>query len=331
MVAIRTDGLTKRFGTVTAVDGLDLTVNEGEIFGFLGPNGAGKSTTIDVLLDFVRPTAGSATVLGMDAQAETTAVRKRLGVLPDGFALYDRLSGLAHLEMAADLKEARADPDAILDRVGLARAAAERPAGNYSQGMRQRLALGMALVGEPDLLLLDEPTNGLDPNGARELREIVVEEADRGATVFFSSHILEQVQAVCDRVGIIDEGSLVAVDTIDGLRAELGEGSTITLAVDEIPTGLGLTELAGVSGVSFGDRTISVTCAVPGAKIAVIDRVRNAGAAVEDITTREPSLEQLFAAYTEGVGPAAGGSREPGAGTGTDTERETEPGPGGSA
>jgi ABC-2 type transport system ATP-binding protein len=298
MTAIRTESLTKRFGSLTAVDDLDLTVQEGEVFGFLGPNGAGKSTTIEVLLDFVRPTAGTATVLGRDAQTESTAVRERIGVLPEGFDLYDRLSGRAHVDLAVDLKNADDDPDAILERVGLSAEAGRRNAGGYSQGMRQRLALGMALVGEPDLLVLDEPTNGLDPNGAREMRAIVREEVDRGATVFFSSHILDQVQAVCDRVGIIDDGALVAVDTIDGLRAEVGTAATITIEVDALPTDLHLTELEGVSGVSFGDSSVTATCTVPAAKVAVIDRVREAGATVRDITTSEASLEELFAAYT---------------------------------
>ena len=298
MTAIRTESLTKRVGSLTAVDDLDLTVQEGEVFGFLGPNGAGKSTTIDVLLDFVRPTAGTATVLGRDAQTESTAVRERIGVLPEGFDLYDRLSGRAHVDLAVDLKDADDDPDAILERVGLSAEAGRRNAGGYSQGMRQRLALGMALVGEPDLLVLDEPTNGLDPNGAREMRAIVREEVDRGATVFFSSHILDQVQAVCDRVGIIDDGALVAVDTIDGLRAEVGTAATITLEVDALPTDLHLTELEGVSGVSFGESSVTATCTVPAAKVAVIDRVREAGATVRDITTSEASLEELFAAYT---------------------------------
>ena len=298
MTAIRTERLTKRFGGLTAVDDLDLTVQEGEVFGFLGPNGAGKSTTINVLLDFVRPTAGTATVLGRDAQAESTAVRERLGVLPEGFDLYDRLSGRAHIDLAVDLKDADDDPDAVLERVGLAPEAGGRSAGGYSQGMRQRLALGMALVGEPDLLVLDEPTNGLDPNGAREMRAIVREEADRGATVYFSSHILDQVQAVCDRVGIIDGGSLVAVDTIDGLRAEVGTAATITLEVDALPTELHLTELEGVSGVAFGEASVTATCTDPAAKVAVVDRVREAGGTVQDITTSEASLEELFAAYT---------------------------------
>jgi ABC-2 type transport system ATP-binding protein len=298
MPAIQTDDLTKRFGSdVYAVDGLDLTVQEGEIFGFLGPNGAGKSTTMNMLLDFIRPTSGRAEILGHDTQKETTTIRQHIGVLPEGYDLYPRLSGRAHIEMAAELKAADDDPDVIVDRVGLDREDARRKAGEYSQGMRQRLALGMALVGDPDLLLLDEPTNGLDPNGAREMREIVREHAERGATVFFSSHILEQVQAVCDRVGILTDGTMVAVDTIDGLRQEVGTGSTLTLSLDTLPS-VDLADVPGISNVVQQESSIRVTCTDPRSKIAVIDRVREAGATVEDIETTESSLEDLFAAYT---------------------------------
>ena len=298
MTAIETQNLTKRFGRdLYAVDGLDLTVEDGEVFGFLGPNGAGKSTTINMLLDFIRPTSGSAQVLGHDAQRETTTIRERIGVLPEGYDLYPRLSGRSHVEMAIELKNANDDPDDIVDRVGLDRDDAERKAGDYSQGMRQRLALGMAIAGDPDLLILDEPTNGLDPNGAREMREIVEEHADRGATVFFSSHILEQVQAVCDRVGILADGQLVAVDTIDGLRREVGSGSTLTLTVDTVPSG-DFTDLPGVSGVATHDTAVEATITDPSAKIDLIDRVREAGATIEDIETTEASLEELFATYT---------------------------------
>jgi ABC-2 type transport system ATP-binding protein len=298
MTAIETTNLTKRFGRdLYAVDGLDLTVEDGEVFGFLGPNGAGKSTTINMLLDFIRPTSGSAQILGHDAQAETTTIRQQIGVLPEGYDLYPRLSGRSHIEMAIELKEASDDPDAIIDRVGLDRDDADRKAGDYSQGMRQRLALGMAIAGDPELLILDEPTNGLDPNGAREMREIVEEHAERGATVFFSSHILEQVQAVCDRVGILANGNLVAVDTIDGLRDEVGTGSTLTLTVDTVPS-VDLSDVPGVSTVTSRDGTVLATITDPGAKITFIDRVRDAGATIHDIETSEASLEELFASYT---------------------------------
>jgi ABC-2 type transport system ATP-binding protein len=297
--AIQTTGLTKRYGhDVYAVDDLTLTVGEGEVFGFLGPNGAGKSTTIDILLDYVRPTAGSATVLGYDAQREAEEIHQRVGILPDGYSLYDRLSGRDHVEFAIDLKGASDDPDTILDRVGLDSSAADRPAGTYSKGMSQRLALGMALIGDPDLLILDEPSSGLDPDGIRDIREITRDHASAGGTVFFSSHILGQVEAICDRVGILNRGRLVAVDTIDGLRDALGTGSTITLTVDTPPTGLQVQHLDGVIDVVVEETVVRATCIEPTAKIAVIDEVRAAGSAVIDIEIHEPSLEDLFTAYT---------------------------------
>ena len=299
MAAIRTEGLTKRYGhDVYAVDDLSMTVEAGEVFGFLGPNGAGKSTTIDILLDYVRPTAGSATVLGYDAQRGAEEIHRRVGILPDGYSLYDRLSGRDHVEFAVDLKGAADDPEEVLERVGLDAAAAARPAGTYSKGMSQRLALGMALVGDPDLLILDEPSTGLDPDGIRDIREITLDHAAAGGTVFFSSHVLSQVEAVCDRVGILNRGRLVAVDTIEGLRDAVGTGSTIKLTVDTPPTGLVAETLDGVADVVVDGATVRATCTEPLAKMAVIDAVRAAGSAVLDIETRQPSLEDLFTEYT---------------------------------
>jgi len=225
MAAIEIDDLTKRYGDHRAVDGLSLTVDRGEAVGVVGPNGAGKSTTIDVLLDYVRPTGGTVEVFGHDAQTETRAVHDRIGVVPDGYSLYDRLTGREHLRLAARLKGASVDVTAVCDRVGLDVADADRPAGAYSKGMGQRLALGMATVGDPDLLILDEPTSGLDPHGVARLQDLLAAELDRGTTVFFSSHVLDHVESTCDRIAILDAGQLVAVDTIDGLRAAVGSAS----------------------------------------------------------------------------------------------------------
>jgi ABC-2 type transport system ATP-binding protein len=316
-VAIRTSGLTKRYGRdVLAVDDVDLTVHEGEVFGFLGPNGAGKSTTIDVIMDYVRPTAGSATVLGFDAQADTREIHRRVGILPDGYGLYDRLSGHKHLEYAIDLKGTDDDPADLLNRVGLDATAAERSVGGYSKGMTQRLALAMSLVGDPDLLILDEPSSGLDPNGVRLVREIVREQADRGKTVFFSSHILSQVEAVCDRVAILNRGRLVAVDSIDGLRDALGTGSTVTLTVDEVPAELSLAGISGVTTVTTDGRTVSATVQDPEAKVAVIDRIREDGAAILDVSIEDSSLEDLFTAYTGAAPPGVDPETAPATGTG---------------
>jgi ABC-2 type transport system ATP-binding protein len=298
MTAIEIDGMTKRFGDVTAVRELSLEVEEGEVFGFLGPNGAGKSTTINVLLDFVRPTEGEVRVLGRDAHDESVAVRERIGVLPEGFSVYDRLTGRQHLEFAIESKAASDDPDALLERVGLS-GDGDRKAGGYSKGMAQRLVLGMALVGDPDLLILDEPSTGLDPNGARQMRDIVREEAARGATVFFSSHILGQVEAVCDRVGIMRNGELVAEDSIEGLREATSADTVLRVTVGEVPEGAlaAVRGIEGVGEVTHSGDSLRVSCDSD-AKTTVLSTLEERGVDVRDFETEEASLEDLFMAYT---------------------------------
>jgi ABC-2 type transport system ATP-binding protein len=336
MAAIELGGVRKSYGDVVALRNLSLTVEEGEVFGFLGPNGAGKSTTIDVLLDFVRPDAGDVRVLGRDARAESVAVRRRTGVLPEGFEVTDGLTGREHVEFAIDSKDGSDDPRALLERVGVADAA-DRRAEGYSRGMKQRLVLAMALAGEPDLLILDEPTAGLDPNGARDLREVVRAENERGATVFFSSHILEQVEAVADRVGILRDGELVAEDSIEALRGTVAGDGAVT-----VETG-GVTDAAvaaaeavdGVSRVSVDGDEVSVSCDAD-AKYPALRALAENGVVVRDFTTQEQSLEDLFAAYTGGDTDAdaaspPGGARpaeaggvesERGQGQGREQERE---------
>jgi ABC-2 type transport system ATP-binding protein len=303
MAAIELDGVSKRYGAVTALDDLSLTVDEGEVFGFLGPNGAGKSTAINMLLDFVQPDAGEVRLLGDPIRREESApIRDRVGVLPEGFGVYGRLSGRKHLEFAVDSKAADQDPDELLERVGLT-GDGGRPAGDYSRGMQQRLVLAMALVGEPDLLVLDEPSTGLDPNGARRMREVVREEAARGATVFFSSHILGQVEAVCDRVGIIRDGEMIAVDSVAGLREASGAESVLEIAVGGDPSAAALDavrELGGVSEVRAAGDQVTVTLGGDVRKTAVLDALESAGVEVADFETRETSLEDLFTAYTGG-------------------------------
>ena len=300
MTAIELSGVTKRYGGVTALRDLDMTVESGEVYGFLGPNGAGKSTTIDILLDFARPTTGEVRVLGRDAGAESVAVRQRCGVLPEGFDTYERLTARQHVEFAVESKGVDDDPVALLERVGLGDAI-DREAGGFSKGMTQRLALAMALVGDPELLVLDEPSTGLDPNGAREMRTIVREEADRGATVFFSSHVLGQVEAVCDRVGILRDGELVAVDSVEGLREKSDTGTRLEIETsgvdDEALTAVRRTE--GVSEARAEGSLVVATYAGD-AKMDVVNALEDAGADVADFSTSEASLEDVFAAYTEG-------------------------------
>lgn len=298
MVAIETTALTKRFDDVTAVEGLDLQIEDGEIFGFLGPNGAGKSTTINMLLDFHRPSSGSATVLGYDAQEETDAIRQRVGVLPEGLELYKRLTAREHLELCVRMKDAADDPDAVLDRIGLSDDG-DRAVGGFSKGMSQRLALGMALIGSPDLIILDEPTSGLDPNGVQEFRELLRAEAESGTTVFFSSHVLSEVEAVCDRVGIMNEGELVALDTIDNLREHAGSGGTVELTVESVPEELSLQQFDGVTDTTIDGTEIRVVCTTTEAKMSVIRHV-DTRSTVTGIVVEETSLEDLFNEYTNG-------------------------------
>ncbi len=302
MPAITLSNVTKRYGDVTAVRDIDLTVESGEIYGFLGPNGAGKSTTINMLLDFVRPTDGTIEVLGESVAENGVSIRERTGVLPEGFDVYSRLSGRKHIEFAIDSKKAADDPDEILSRVGLSEAA-DRNAGGYSKGMRQRLALGMALVGEPELLILDEPSSGLDPGGAKEMRDIVTAEADRGATVFFSSHVLGQVEAVCDRVGILHEGELVVEDSMEGLRTSADSEETLILTVDDATDDDldAVRALAGVSGAAIDGDIVTVACE-SATKTTVISTLGEAGIEILDIETDSTSLEELFLSYTEGEG-----------------------------
>ncbi|TYT63174.1 ABC transporter ATP-binding protein [Natrialba swarupiae] len=300
MPALTVDNLTKSYGQTLALSELSFEVEEGEVFGFLGPNGAGKSTTINVVLDFIRPTAGQVEVLGMNAQTHSRDIRARTGVLPEGVETYDRLTAREHLEFAIESKGSMDDPETLLERVGLLDAI-DRKAGGYSKGMSQRLMLAMALVGEPDLLILDEPSTGLDPNGAREMREIVREENDRGATVFFSSHVMEQVEAVCDRVGILRDGEMVAVDSVEGLRDSVSEGETLRVTVDRIDDDAlqAVRSLPDVSNAAVdGENPPQLVVQVEGSKTAVLGELEERGIEIEDFSTTEASLDEVFQTYT---------------------------------
>ncbi len=210
--AIETRQLRKEFNGRTAVRGLSLTVNRGEIFGFLGPNGAGKSTSIKMLLGLVRPSGGEAFVLG--APIGDVAVRQRIGFLPEDFRFYDWLTATELLELHGRLAgmpddKARARSPQMLDVVGMTQHAQRRVKG-FSKGMLQRLGLAQALIHEPDIIFLDEPTSGLDPMGRRMVRDVIRAERDRGATIFLNSHLLSEIEVTCDRVAFIKDGEVIA-------------------------------------------------------------------------------------------------------------------------
>ncbi len=294
---IDTDDLCKSYDGIQALQGLDLNVSEGEVFGFLGPNGAGKTTTIKILLDFIRPDSGIARVLGLDAQENSLEIRKKVGYLPEISNVYNRLSGKRHIEFVKETKDADTDVDEVLERVGLD-GEGKRKAGGYSKGMKQRLGLAMALVGEPDLFVLDEPTTGLDPNGARLVREIVKEENNRGATVFFSSHILEQVEDVSDKVSILKGGKVMAQDTIEGLRNRVGTKSVLKLEVDVVPDLDKIKKMDGIEKVENDGNEIIIEADKELVKSKIFDVIENQGSQIIDLKTEESSLDDLFAILT---------------------------------
>jgi ABC-2 type transport system ATP-binding protein len=251
--AVEARSLTKRYGELAAVDGLDLRVDRGVLFGFLGPNGAGKTTTIRMLLGLIFPSAGEVTVLGervFGHEGSGSPALRRVGALIEEPGFWTYLTGRRNLEYFARAAGPREDQRARLSRidemlrlVGLAEAGGKKVKA-YSQGMRQRLGIAMALLGRPDLLVLDEPTNGLDPQGMREVRLLLRRLADGGTTVFVSSHLLFEVEAMCDRVGVLAQGRLVADGPPSKLRA-----ATNVVRVDVDDASLALRVAGGLDGI----------------------------------------------------------------------------------
>ncbi|WP_049924330.1 ABC transporter ATP-binding protein [Halopiger djelfimassiliensis] len=306
MPAIETSGLTKRYGDHIAVDDLDLRIENGEAFGLLGPNGAGKSTTIDVLRGVTRPTAGTVRVLGTDPGDGTDAFRSRVGVLPDAFEMEPSRSGRRHIETALEAADADDDPDAIRERIGLSAADLARPVGEYAAGVRRRLAVGMALSGDPDLLLLDAPFTGLDRRGVREVQTLVAAAVQRGTTAVLSSHRDGHVRPLCDRVGVVADGRLVAVETVEERR----EGATMTLTLAD-PAEWGrniLDSIAGVTVTGATGRTLTCVIADPATKARVVTGLDDAGATIRDLVIETTPRMPPVPPQSDGdpVGPPEG-------------------------
>lgn len=306
-LAVRTSGLTKRFRSgQVAVDGIALEVPRGSVYGFLGPNGSGKTTTIRMLLGLVRPTDGTAWLLGEAMPEAGGRVLPRVGVLVEGPAFQPYLSGAANLarldavDATADPRTTRRRTGEALERVGLA-AAARKPYRQYSLGMKQRLGLAAALLRPRDLLVLDEPTNGLDPQGTREVRHLVRELADAGTTVLVSSHLLTEIEQVCSHIGIMSRGRLLA----QGERSALTDARparvvVTTTAADAdravtVLAGLGMTDVAR-DGAAAGGAVLEAALGTPPEAVAAA--LVGAGVALVGLEVRRPSLEQLFVTLT---------------------------------
>ncbi|WP_040773258.1 ABC transporter ATP-binding protein [Nocardia pneumoniae] len=283
-----TRGLTKRYGDNAAVSGVSMNVASGEIYGFLGPNGAGKTTTLRMLVGLIRPTAGTATVAGHSPG--DPAVVRRIGVLIEGPGFYPYLSGRDNLRVLANYRGlGRTEVEDALHRIGLASRADDK-FRTYSLGMKQRLGVGAALLGSPDLLILDEPTNGLDPAGMAEMRELITDLAAEGHTVLLSSHMLSEVQEICDRVGVISHGTLLAEATVGELRGAsslLLRAEPLELALPAVRHLVGeRSALLTASGIRIESDAVSAP--------AVARAVVASGADLLELRVDEKSLEEVF-------------------------------------
>jgi ABC-2 type transport system ATP-binding protein len=303
---IRTEQLTKRYGSHRGVIDLDLEVQEGEVFGFLGPNGAGKTTTMRVLLDLIRPTSGRATVFGIETTADPVAIHRRVGYLPGEFDLYHRLTGADTIRYFANLRGG-VDPAYTAQLVERLDLDPTRRYREYSKGNKQKVGLIVALQHRPDLLILDEPTSGLDPLIQQTVFELLFEARREGRTVFLSSHVIDEVDRTCDRVAIIREGRLVQVDTVDAIRrlafhhVELQFAESVPAAEFEA--------LETVSDVAASDGRLTMRVAGPiGPVLRVAGRYD-----LLDVVSREPNLEDVFLAHygrdNAGASASPGGAR----------------------
>jgi ABC-type multidrug transport system ATPase subunit len=300
---IRTEGLTKRFGGLVAVDGLDLDVREGDLFGFLGPNGSGKTTTVRMLLGLVFATSGRIELLGRPMPRAAREVLPQVGSLVEGPAFYPHLSGRANLSLfdaagpsgpGGTGRDRRRRVDDALAQVGLEEVG-RRPVRAWSTGMRQRLGLAAALLRAPRLLVLDEPTSGLDPHGMREVRDLLAELVVGGTTVFLSSHLLAEVELVCTRAAIVDRGRLVAQDRVDAL---LGPTGRVLVTTPDVGRAADLA--AALPGVRLGERRPDrLALHLDGTPPEALNRrLVDGGVRVQELVVERPTLEDVFLRLT---------------------------------
>jgi ABC-2 type transport system ATP-binding protein len=311
---IETQGLTKRYGEFVAVDNLDLSVEQGQVFGVLGPNGSGKTTTILMLLGLTEPSAGSVRVMGLDPMREPLSVKARVGYLPDEVGFYDELTARENLIYIAKLNGLRRDEayqriEEALTQMGLAEVA-DRRVGAFSGGMRQRLAVAETLIKRPQLIIMDEPTRGLDPEATREFLEIIRGLKAQGITILLSSHLLYQVQAVCDSVGLFQRGRMVLKGKVNELAQQVlggsyrvrlqaeGSGQTLENALRHLP---------GVTEIRHSDSTAYELEARHDVRTEAARAIIDAGGKLLSLDFEEPSLDEIYTQYfkeVEHVSPA---------------------------
>jgi len=307
---IETVELCKRYGARLTVDRLNLRIDAGSVFGLLGPNGSGKTTTILMLMGLTEITSGSVRVVGLDPRREPLAVKRLVGYMPDSVGFYDQLTARQNLRFTGRLAGVPADAlekriEAVLDRVSLGYAIDQR-AGTFSRGMRQRLGLADVLLKEPRVAILDEPTSGLDPRATHEFLELILALKAEGLTILLTSHLLDRVQAVCDRVGLFRDGRLELEGTVDDLaRKVLGARYRILLELHGRDAGDAIRAVPGVIGVEKLADGSYVLQADDDVRPAVVAAVTRAGGEVYGLSVREPSLDEIYNRHFAEVGHAA--------------------------
>ena len=304
---IETEGLTKKFKDFTAVDKIELEVKRGDIFGFLGPNGAGKTTTIRMLTTILTPTSGSATVCGHDIRSEPIEVRKKIGFMPESPGFYQNMSAIDILVFYAEFygipkAERKKKAVELMEMMGL-RDFMRKKIKTYSHGMRKRVALAQALINDPELLILDEPTGGLDPRGTHSFRARIKGLRNKGMTIFLSSHILPEVQQMCNKVGIINRGNIVAVDTIENLANKIvSKGNRNVFVTADGITQVMIGQIQAIPGILAIHPWEAGINFVVDSQVDVAPEINQilvmGGARVRSIYLSEPSLEEVFLSLT---------------------------------
>jgi ABC-2 type transport system ATP-binding protein len=303
-VVIETAGLTKRYGKSVAVDGIDLAIHAGEVFGLLGPNGSGKTTTILMLLGLTEPSGGKVTVLGYDPLRQPLEVKRRVGYLPDSVGFYDHLSARENLAYSARLAgieagEAKKRIDAALARVGL-KDVADRRTNTYSHGMRQRLGLAEVLIKQPQVAILDEPTNGLDPQATQELLSLIGELRRDGMTILLSSHLLGLVETICDRVALFRKGKIGLSGQVSDLaRQVLGGDFIVEVESEGVDLGQTLAGVEGIARVQALTATVSRVDADRDLRPEIARRVIGAGGQLRNMALRRAGLDEVYVRYFE--------------------------------
>ena len=295
--AIRATDVTKRYGDLTAVDGVSLEVRPGEIFGIIGPNGAGKTTFMECLEGLRRPTSGTIDVLGEDPSHPTKRWRERIGVQLQTAALPPKITVNEAMALFASLYSDPADTGQLLDELGIA-AKGRSYVDKLSGGQRQRVFIALALLGKPDVVFLDELTTALDPQARLAMWDVVRSIRQGGATVVMTTHYMEEAEALCDRVAVIDAGRLIALDTVPGLIASVTKGTKVQLRTSrQLGSGV-LDEIDGISDVTIAGTSVSMLWSGTGIPQAAIAAIEAAGLTVANIRTSSPGLEDVFLALT---------------------------------